>query len=258
MLIKKGEWSPKSLCPTYLRRLLISSIVWMLGSVVAAAGQANSSQSGLLPESLRRLLISSIVWMLGSVVAAAGQANSSQSGLLPDSNPDVQLQVMVRDREGQGDPVEITGDWVVNPRQEWQLRVTTDSESFVYLVGVTNAHTTNLLWPASDNLSLGRMAPWVPRSIPGEESFLQASQLLQFRNLLILVSKNELSEISSILVRIEAQEGETSAVRMALHPHAIEVLGRSLTGAARHAENDPSTDRNHVLTDSGDRIRSLA
>ena len=223
MLIKKGEWSPKSLCPTYLRRLLISSIVWMLGSVVAAAGQANSSQSGLLP----------------------------------DSNPDVQLQVMVRDREGQGDPVEITGDWVVNPRQEWQLRVTTDSESFVYLVGVTNAHTTNLLWPASDNLSLGRMAPWVPRSIPGEESFLQASQLLQFRNLLILVSKNELSEISSILVRIEAQEGETSAVRMALHPHAIEVLGRSLTGAARHAENDPSTDRNHVLTDSGDRIRSL-
>ena len=63
----------------------------------------------LCPTYLRRLLISSIVWMLGSVVAAAGQANSSQSGLLPDSNPDVQLQVMVRDREGQGDPVEITG-----------------------------------------------------------------------------------------------------------------------------------------------------
>lgn len=47
MSIGKGEWSPKSLydaCPTYLCRLLISSIVWMLGSVVAAAGQVDSTE----------------------------------------------------------------------------------------------------------------------------------------------------------------------------------------------------------------------
>ena len=227
MFIRKGGWSPKLLCrmcPTHARRLFISFALGILGCVVLGGSQADSF---------------------------------SHYGLLPGVNPEAQLRVMVRDRGTPGDPVEVIGDWVVNPSQEWQFRVTTDTQSFVYVVGYTHTEAAKLLWPGPDNLSLGRMVPWVSRSIPGEGSFLQASQLAQYQKLLVLLSENELSEISSTLVRIEAYEGETSAVQMVLQPHSIEVVGRALTVVTRHTEKGSTSSRGKVLTASGDRIRSL-
>ena len=192
-----------------------------------------------------------VTWLL-----AAAAAPGSQIGHLPPQLLSIiELHLMVRPAGSDRDPDEVSGAWTVEADEEWGLRMTTERGSFVHIIGYSEDAGASLIWPPPDDLARGRMTAGIRRNLPGEGLLLPVSRLTGHTSVLVLVSRQELSEISSTLVRIETQEGELPAVRKALAPHAIEVAGRRLTPPVADTLSQPH--RRHVLDQSGETIQSL-
>ena len=184
-----------------------------------------------------------VAWLLAAAAVAASQIGHPPPHAQPgEARSILELHLMVRPAGSNANPMEVVGAWTVGPDEEWGLRMTTERGSFVHIIGYSDAAGATLIWPPHDNLTLGRVAPGIRRNLPGDGSFLPASRLAGYTRLLVLVSTDKLSEISSTLVRIEAQGGEIQAVRKALGA-TRNARGRARVDASREQRGFASLSR---------------
>ena len=200
-----------------------------------------------MPKMAHGVLVGLVVCLVATIAIAADE-QLDDLGFAPRA----ELRLMARPAGGHNEPVEVVGQWVVDPSQEWQIRVTATQDSFAYIVGYSHGDAATLIWPAQDDLSLGRLLAGVNRSFPADGSFLQASGFQAYQRVLVLLSATQLSEISSTLVRIEAQGGKDQQVRLALRPQSIEaVSSHVLIPLDTESDTISPTYRGYVLNQSG-------
>lgn len=182
-------------------------------------------------------------------VVAEGTTNLAASKAQPTSPAtEATVQLIVWPNATGGDFGEQTDTWAAESDQEWQVAVKTESEAFVYLIGYSQHHAASLIWPPPGDLSLGRTIPGEVRVFPSGETYLSGSLLAGAQSLLVVVSTKALDEISSTLVRIEATNGSLAALRIALKPNAIQIIGRS----EKHQQPDDQGIHNQPLRLFGD------
>lgn len=154
-----------------------------------------------LPSVLIGLLVSPL-----TVVSSTATSGSSPS-------PGLTLQVYTR-AQAEGQPVaRIVGEQhAVRSGDGIQIRVSTTTDAYVYVVIYGSTHSASLLYPTSERSADAHMQAGEQRVIPGPGAFLPLDDNVGRETIFAFSADTALDEVSSVLVRMEAYADDLGAV----------------------------------------------
>lgn len=158
------------------------------------------------------LLLSALIVPLASLLAAIGIAPGDAWAAVDPAKVTVELVARPRTASGPAQDFTVRDGGVLRSGDGVQLRLESDVDAYVYVIAYGSSHSAVLLHPFSARPDDAMIRKGQRALIPESGVFLPLDDREGRETLFTIVSDVPLTDISDLLPRIEAHEGDLNAI----------------------------------------------